>query len=281
MVAEQATQRMYAEGRKRFPSVELSFESFQAYCERVLSTARPGDTERPAVGEVERHGAELFLCCACAEGSERAVKILQHEARAVARSAIQRVQREPEFVRDALQDLWNKLVVGPESKVREYSGRGSFQAWLGVIAARVALDRLRAERRPPTGRELGLSWIEPMLGPDAQLTRVRYRAPFQRALSRALGALTERERNVLRMHALGSCSIDQIGRAYRVHRATAARWLDRVRSQILQSVREELFRTTGISARDFDSIAASIAAELELELASVSRDTLHTGEFGV
>jgi RNA polymerase sigma-70 factor (ECF subfamily) len=268
---------MYADGRKRFPSLKLSFESFRSYCERPVFSAQGEVIERLAVSEVERHGAELFLCCACAEGNERAAAVLQDEAFAVARAAIQRIQRDPEFVRDVLQDFWHKLLVGPEAKVREYSGRGAFQAWLGVIAARVALDRVRAQKRSPVRCEIALGWIEPVLGPEAQLTRMRYRAPFQRALSRALGALTERERNVLRMHALGGCSIDQIGRAYRVHRATAARWLDRVRSQILESVRDELFATTGISTRDFESIAASIGAELELGLSSSSRETVRGG----
>lgn len=269
MDVEEATLRMYVEGQRRFPSVELDLESFRRHCERVLGN-------RPSL-DAERHGAELYLCCACAASNRRAAEILESEGSAVARAAIARVHREPEFIRDTLQDLWNKLLVGPEPKVRDYSGRGSLHAWLGVTAARAAFDRLRSLR---SGRRADLadSLIDPILSPEAQLTRVRYRAEFQRALSSAVERLTERDRNVLRMHALGGCSIDQIGRAYRVHRATAARWLDRIRMSILESVREELSSTAGLTDGEFASIAESIASQLELGLSSLSKEVFVTEE---
>jgi IS30 family transposase len=73
------------------------------------------------------------------------------------------------------------------------------------------------------------------------------------------------------MHLSGHCSIDEIGRAYNVHRATAARWLDRARAQLHESVRQELcIRQDKLTASEFKSLAAMMGDELALSLTGAS-----------
>ena len=72
---------------------------------------------------------------------------------------------------------------------------------------------------------------------------------------------------MLRMHVAGHCSIDEIGRAYNVHRATAARWLDRTRTRIYEEVRQELcVKRANLTASEFKSLATMMGTELELSL---------------
>jgi RNA polymerase sigma-70 factor (ECF subfamily) len=103
--------------------------------------------------------------------------------------------------------------------------------------------------------------------PELALIRARYGSALQEALSRAIARLSVQERNVLRMHVVGSCTIDQIGRAYGVHRATAARWLERTRAKIHRAAHGELcVRYPEVTESQFQSLARALGADLELSL---------------
>lgn len=260
---------MHLEGCLRWPSIALALEQFERFCERISGS--PASCE-----EIRRNAADLYLCCACANGDPTALRLFEHEAHDVVHGAIVKVHREPEFVRETLQEFWKKLLVGPDAKVLNYEGRGPLQAWLRIAAARLALDRLRAERAV-AGRETDLGEIlaEHDFGPESTLTRARFHRPFREALNRAISTLSQKDRNLLRMHLVGHCSIDQIGRAYNVHRATAARWLEQAREHILQSVRTELALCgTRLTDSEFRSVARVVGGELELEVASWSGDAI-------
>ena len=86
---------------------------------------------------------------------------------------------------------------------------------------------------------------------------------------------------MLRMHVAGQCSIDEIGRAYNVHRATAARWLDRTRTRIYDEVRQELcVKRAHLTASEFKSLATIMGTELELSLSRSSERPSAEGSQG-
>jgi RNA polymerase sigma-70 factor, ECF subfamily len=264
MTAHAALREMHAEGSRKWPSISVTLEQYQQHCERSCAPEAPSERLRD-------HAADLYLCCACALGDTVAQCIFQREAEQVVRGAIVRVHRETEFVRETVQEFWKKLLAGPNAKVNDYRGNGPLQAWLRVAAARLALDRRRAER-VVEGRETDLSdyLTEQAFGPESRLTRDRYHAPFGEALACALDQLTSKERILLRMHVVGRCSIDQIGRAYGVHRATAARWLEQAKGQILKAVRAELaLAGPALTDSEFQSVARVVGGELELEIPMV------------
>ena len=260
MSNEDALQQMFLEGKRKWPLVQLSFAVFSEHCERVLAASREPSPLREA--------GDLYLCCACAESDSDALRLFERENTGVVRAAISRIDHSLDFVQETLQEVWDKLLLGPGAKVRLYAGRGPLKAWLSVAATRVALDRYRARKRV-LARQLELSdQLAAQAGtPEAHLLKVRFGPAFQRALRSAIQALSSQERNVLRMHVAGQCSIDEIGRAYNVHRATAARWLDRSRTKIYDSVRQELCaRQEKLTASEFKSLAALLGSELELSL---------------
>jgi RNA polymerase sigma-70 factor, ECF subfamily len=196
--------------------------------------------------------------------------LFECEGLQVAQAAIRRIGADDEFVRDALQELWTKVLVGENARVRSYSGRGPLLAWLRVAATRVALDRRRAHKRG-AAREVALSesLAATPFSAEAQVLKARYGIPFGEALRAALASLSQQERNVLRMH-VGQCSIDEIGRAYNVHRATAARWIERARERIYERVRELLRAAHPLTDSEFRSLAGLMGAELELSLTQPS-----------
>jgi RNA polymerase sigma-70 factor, ECF subfamily len=100
---------------------------------------------------------------------------------------------------------------------------------------------------------------------------------FQEALNRAIGELPSRERNVLRMHLVGRCNIDQIGTIYSVHRATVARWLWVTRQNLFDSVRAQLrAQEPDLTDEGFDSVAGMVQSQLDLSLKSSSAPSVES-----
>ncbi|MEI9936176.1 MAG: sigma factor-like helix-turn-helix DNA-binding protein [Pseudomonadota bacterium] len=263
MSSEDAVRQMFLEGQRKWPLVKLGFDVFVGHCSRVLEPAEVG---------APREAADLYLCCACAEAQPEALRLFESEGSGVAKAAIARIDRSNDFVQDTLQEVWDRLLFGAEAKVRLYSGRGPLKAWVRVAATRVALDRHRARNRF-AGHHIELTdrLAAPGGSPEAVLLKARFGHAFHQALRDAVAGLSRQERNVLRMHVTGQCSIDEIGRAYNVHRATAARWLDRTRTRIYEEVRQELcVKRANLTASEFKSLATMMGNELELSLTQSS-----------
>jgi RNA polymerase sigma-70 factor (ECF subfamily) len=259
---------MHREGALKWPSLAVPFEFYRRHCESVFGETAPCEA-------VSVNGADLYLCCACTLGDPIAMRLVEREASGVVQEAIARVHREPEFVRETLQEFWKKLLVGPNAKLADYQGRGPLRAWLRVAAARLAIDRQRVERSlSRRASDLGESLLEQEFGPESALTRAKFHEPFRDALRRAVLALPNKDRNVLRMHVLGRCSIDQIARAYQVHRATAARWLQQTREQLLDSVRADLkIHGCTLSNSEFRSVARIVGTGLDVEVLANSSES--------
>jgi RNA polymerase sigma-70 factor (ECF subfamily) len=217
---------------------------------------------------------DLYLCSACLSGHPEALRTFERENAHAATLAIRRIGGDDDFIREVLQELWQRLLLGEGAKLRHFAGRGPLQAWVRVAATRVALDRQRAAHRlakRQTPLPESLAALE--ASPEAALLRARFGPAFQEALRKALTRLSVRERNVLRMHAVGRCSIDEIGIAYDVHRATAARWIERARERIYDDVRRQLCVEHHLTASEFHSLATLLGTELDLSLGSNAQAT--------
>jgi RNA polymerase sigma-70 factor (ECF subfamily) len=244
-------------GQAAWPAFSLAFEAFEAHCEQLGVGAQGEPIE----------AADLYLCCACAAGIPEALRAMQTRCSAVVEAAVRRIDARDDFVRDTLQELWSKLLVGSEARVNSYSGRGPLGAWLRVSATRVALDRQRVVRRGDQRQvELTERLAAAEVDVDTALLLARFGRAFQDALRASVSGLSKQERNVLRMHVVGHCSIDEIGRAYQVHRATAARWIERARARIYAEVREALCLEHQLTNSEFHSLAGLLGTELELSL---------------
>jgi RNA polymerase sigma-70 factor, ECF subfamily len=268
MTGQDTVREMYLAGQRRWPALSLGFDAFAAHYHRVLVD----DTVHPL------EPADLYLCCACAQEQPEALRLFESEAASVATAAIRRIHSSDDFVHDALQELWSKLLVGEDAKVRSYSGRGPLKAWVRVAATRVALDRQRQHKRGTERRvELTDKLAAADMNVEASLLKARFGQAFQEALRASVIALSKQERNVLRMHVVGQCSIDDIGRAYNVHRATAARWIERSRAKLYAEVRDALRVQHRLTASEFKSLAVVMGAELELSLGFASSPTEPSG----
>ncbi len=251
---------MYAEGRRHWADFELSFEAFEAHCASVL-----GETAEALALE---HAAELYLCCACSLHDASAMRVVVRDGAETVRKAIARIRSDPDFVAEACQEVWAKLLASHEPRIAEYAGRGPLNSWLRVTAVRAALDAVRNRKvQAKRSQELDSAFAADALSPESRMIRERYAEQFQGALRRALVALPVRDRQLLRMQLQGRCTIDDIARVYGCHRATAARWLERARDTVFELLRTELAREQkGLSPDELRSIARVLGSALVLSI---------------
>jgi len=250
----------YATGRRTWPTIVLCQATFEAHCTRVLG-------DEPSY-DWTSHASDLYLCCACAAGDREANRILEREVLSPIGRLQFRKHKNRELLQETLQALRTKLLVGSSAKIGAYAGRGALAAWLGVAAARMLVDLQRAQKNHMT--------IHPNLDavdvvdddPGARLLRERFLPSFSQALRSAVAGASARDRHLLRQ-CLHGTTIDQLGQAYSIHRATAARWLERARNRVFEVLRQQLMLRHGLSDEEFDGIARELCEHLEGALTSL------------
>jgi RNA polymerase sigma-70 factor (ECF subfamily) len=131
------------------------------------------------------------------------------------------------------------------------------------------MRRLGGGREIPTeAAELADRMRQPSVDPRLDDLRRRYRGDFAAAFRAALAALPVRERNLLRQHHMDGLTIDQLAGLYRVHRATAARWVARARTTLSGETRRRLMERLGVATQDADSIIRLVRSQLDLSLSA-------------
>jgi RNA polymerase sigma-70 factor (ECF subfamily) len=125
-------------GVNAFPGVVVDHARFAAHVREM------------DVRQIEAHGADLYLACACAARDLEALRwfeehLLIPAARVAARS--------PSSTRDLTDAVTHRLrlalLAGERSSARfsSYAGRGPLRTWVGVIAIRTALALRRSVGR--------------------------------------------------------------------------------------------------------------------------------------
>jgi hypothetical protein len=85
--------------------------------------------------------------------------------------------------------------------------------------------------------------------PELEHLERAYGPEVERAFRTVILALPARDRTLLRRHFLDGVCINELGRLYRVHRATIRRWLERARDRVLAATRAHLRGTSMCRAR--------------------------------
>jgi RNA polymerase sigma-70 factor (ECF subfamily) len=234
----------------------------------ALGASVAGAESKGAALDALHHG-DLLLAHAATRGHAVAVARLEREPMSSARAALGRILDAAE-IDDALQALREKLLTsrdGAAPKLAEYAGRGSLAGWLKVVAVRLALSRRRGARHQetPADDEAMLDLPAP-LQPELELFRARYRGEFKAAFQSAFQQLEARERNLLRLQFVDDLTVDQIGAIYRVHRATAARWVAHAREALFDRTRRHLSTRLGLAPSQLTSILDLVRSHVDVSL---------------
>ncbi len=250
-------------GRSRWPHIAIELPLFERFTAPLPEPA------------IQRFAEDLFLACACANGDAAAVRVFEELLLPPAQAAMRSIDATPTFLDEATQRLRTHLLVGERDgrpRIGAYAARGPLRAWVSVSAARVALMMRRSSRR---AKEIPEDDWTVAIGaastgnPELDLLKHQHAAAFSAALSDAARALEPRLRSVLRMHFVDELSIDEIGATYAVHRATAARWIQRARDTLLSTTRDTLTRQLALSATELDRLAQLVQSQLDVSLSQL------------
>jgi RNA polymerase sigma-70 factor (ECF subfamily) len=263
MIAE-AVRTAWEAGRAMWPELEVGYERFAVHVAAVPPEA------------LARHGADLYLACACAAGDARALRAFDEQILVPAARAVRTIDDAGAFADEVCQRLRASLLVGDgveRPRIVDYAGRGPLRAWVGVAAVRHALMLRRGRERT---REVTTDddWTGALSAastgnPELDLLKKEHAFAFGQALRDTALALEPRLRAVLRMAFVDGLSIDEIGSAYGVHRATAARWIQRARDELLAGTRALLAERLKLSASEFDRVTALVQSQLDVSLSTL------------
>ena len=222
--------------RAAWPGVAVSGTGFATHLARVAP-----ETDDVLGTLREMHTNDLFLAAACIEG-------------------------------DVCAELGVRLLVpeGGLPRIASYLGRGPMLHWVQVSAMRLAQTaKRRAKKRevPVDVAELALSVLDD--APDVAPLAAQLKGPFEAAFRAAMGDLTARERNLLRLYLVEEVSSEAIAVMYRVHRATVARWIARARRQVQIGTRKRLAEQQMLESSSFDGVMGQVLDGIDLSIASV------------
>jgi RNA polymerase sigma-70 factor (ECF subfamily) len=225
---------------------------------------------------LQRYPEDVYLAAACLAGNTAAVERFDRELMAGARIAIQAIDASPAFVDEAVQRLRASLFVGDGGTPRlaMYAARGPLRAWLGVAAARTALMMRRSQQRArevPVDDDAWTSAISTIStnNPELELLKRQYAEAFSQAFRDAVDVLEPRQRAALRMSFGEGLSIDEIGAVYSVHRATAARWIQRACELMFERTRELLTERLALSPTELDRMTALVRSQLDVSVSQL------------
>ncbi|OIP28895.1 MAG: hypothetical protein AUK47_28820 [Deltaproteobacteria bacterium CG2_30_63_29] len=225
---------------------------------------------------------DLALACACERGTAAALEAFERTHGTTLRAIAQRFASDTHAVDDLLQSLREHLFVaaaaGRTPRIATYSGQGGLKAWLRVTATRLFIDRTRAQQ-PHDKNAVASEELEGALESAApgdfelDFLKQTYRKEFKAAFEAAIRSLDSTSRNLLRLAYLQGLNVDQIGAIRRVHRATAARQVEKARVLLREAIRREMTERLRVGDDELRSILGLIESRVELSLHRLLRST--------
>jgi RNA polymerase sigma-70 factor (ECF subfamily) len=262
---EEVLVRGHAEGAAAWPTLSVSPEELARW---IAPRVERGDL-LAALGKLRF--ADLYLACACARGDDRAVSLF--DARYM--SEVDRALRSsaPSVVDETKQVLRRRFFVSEDGEppaIAAYGGRGPLGAWVRAAAVRASF---RVQRKPKGQTEVESHVFSAVAaaGDDLELDYLkrRYQAEFAEALREAFLALPVRDRNVSRYYFGKGLSIDAIGALYGVHRATVARWINRVTASLVDATRKRMMARLGANRAEVSSLVHMLESRIDMALRAV------------
>jgi RNA polymerase sigma-70 factor (ECF subfamily) len=240
-----------------YPQLRVSPEEFGGYvAERVPKSALDS-----------AHVRDLLIAFGCVRGVPGAAELFSKHCLGDIGAALSRLDPSPAFADEIAQAVREKLLVGASPKIAEYRGLGPLRGWVRVVAMRVALKRRRRKSESADHSDEPLQKLaEGALGPELEVIRDRYKPEFEDAFRAALAALPEKDRTLLRLHHRDGIGIDRLGATYKVHRATAARWLQGIRERLLEDTRRRVQEKLGLTAGELDSLMRAVVSQLDVSI---------------
>lgn len=245
--------------RAKWPDVKLDEDQLA----RFVGERLHGEDLPTALGTAPAADLALAAACAAQEPTAHAA----FDAVLVEVNAAGAATNAPKDLVDEVKQLLRlQLLVDKPDKpagIAGYRGKGPLRGWVRITATRELIrHKKKLQRETPIERSLeGLltSGVDPALA----ALKGEYRAEFALALREAIDDLTAEDRTLLRQQIVDGMSIDAVGAAYGVHRATAARWLTRARASLVNATHTRLAARLKLPVEQIDSVIRLVSSQLD------------------
>ena len=237
----------------------------------LVATLASRAPDHEVVAYLERcRPSELALALAASRAHPGAIARLERDHRGVIDAMCWRFASPVHTVADLRQILREKLFVAPPGgrpALAEYAGQGQLDSWLRITAVRVFLD---LGRRKDRAREAPIAdGVLTMPDPgdlSLEVIKAEYRAAVAQAMRDAADELDAADRHLLHQHYVAGLSIDQLGVALGIHRATAARRVVRAREALVGATRALLVTRLRLANEELDEVIGMVLSRLDVSI---------------
>ena len=268
-------EELHEQGVDAWPALDVSLERFVQH----LAQVTPAELSLDALARLSGEG--LTLCIACLDQQPSAISIFDSVFLSPLSRVLSKLDGGSEVAADVLQRLRAQFFApaSGRSSFLAYSGAGSLGVWLKVVAVREAQKLRRGGvQANTTGDEALGAMPAPDADPELRFMKLQHRSHFKACFQEALASLDKREKSVLRMSLVEGLSIDDIGKVYDVHRATAARWLTAARESLVKGCRERLAARLQVAEGELDELMGNVQSHLSISLGQLSVTGRRRGE---
>jgi RNA polymerase sigma-70 factor (ECF subfamily) len=252
------------EARAAWPGLSVGDGEYLEYVTERL----PAGDRMAALETVHVH--DLYLACGCAQGDKVALRAFEGILKPEVAAALARLRCSASTADEVGQIIRTRVLVtegGVPPRIAGYLGQGSLRSWVRVMATREALMILRKARSEPDAVDAHLLEAEtPEDDPEIAHFKRVYRSEFEASFRVALATLTPRERNLLRQSFVHGLTVARVGALYKVHGATASRWIAQAREKLLAATKQELIERLQIETHELESIMRLIRSRLDVSL---------------
>jgi RNA polymerase sigma-70 factor (ECF subfamily) len=254
--------------RGAWPDIAVAPPRFAGELARRFAAHTTGEVSTAALAAL--HGGDVYLAVACCDGDAAAIALLDELVGRELRHATSKLRASPDQTAEVHAELRRILLVDDGERgaaLRDYAGRGDLRGYLRVSATRALIRAInRGRREVAVDDDEVFDRMLPIDDPELSILRAQYRDTVDAALRAALAGLDARARALLRYQLIDGWSIDQVGKLYGVHRATAARWLADARAALGDAIRTELAARLRIAASEVDSIVRLVQSRVDMSL---------------
>lgn len=213
--------------------------------------------------------AALYLACACLRGVIPALKAFESQYIPDIRRAGARAGLSADQLSELAQMLREELLVGRNGgrpTLGEYRGRGELRGWLRVTATRAAVRMKKVAQKSADPELDRLEARATDDDPELSYMKALYRQAFRSAFRAAAASLDPREKQILHQHTVLGMTIDELGAAHGVHRATAARWVQAAREKLMSTIRREFAQQVNVSPKEVASVLRMVESRLDVTM---------------